>query len=112
VIRPVKPLYQGRIIYARDTSGRGKYKRRPMIVASTFQDIAKQKKFSAVVISTQFGDPLADNEILLPSGPEVNASTFLGKECVAVWDWIEMIEVDKIEGDKGGVVPGSLLILL
>lgn len=105
----IKPLYPGRIVYARDPSGRGQHKRRPMIVASNVQDIAKAHKFTAVVISSKFVKPLPESEILLPSGPEVESMARLGKECVAVCNWTEVIEVINIEGDKGGVIPGHLL---
>jgi hypothetical protein len=72
-------------------------------------DIRREQAFVAVVISTSFSQPLTSSEILIPDTPHVQQQTQLGKVSVAVCNWLVLLKVGDIRGDRNGRLQPNLL---
>ena len=71
-------------------------------------ELLRTGKVLAVVRSTDFAEPLAPTEVLLPSDPEGRLTTRLTQETVAVCEG--KVELDATEiRETGGLVPAHLL---
>lgn len=86
-MKPPKPLRPGIIIWAVYPGNRGDGKTRPMIVATSRRDLLREGRFTAVVCSTQFEEPIRDDEVLLPFDAERQCESELRQPTVAICGW-------------------------
>jgi len=109
-MKPPRPLRPGIIVWAVYPGDRGDGKRRPMIVATGRKDLLKNQRFTAVVCSTDFVDPVRADEVLLPSNRDGLCETELRQPTVAVCNWRVNLSVAEVEvTDVGGFVKGEIL---
>lgn len=101
----------GRIIWAVYPGDRGGGKPRPMILLTPRSEIARTGNALAVVCSTDFTEPLRDNEVFIPTYADSrHCPTGLRSRTVAICDWIDEISVDKIRPEhRGGLVPRDVM---
>ncbi len=105
------PLDVGRIIWKVYDGARGEGKLRPMIVLTSWKEIAQTQQAAVVVCSTDFPEPPKMGEIVVPSKADTRyCATGLPERTVAVMDWTTTIDVSSLKQDKiGGVVPTPIM---
>lgn len=99
------PLAQGQIVQAEvaDPQG-GNRKFRPLVIVTATSELSDQEPLVAVAITTRFGAPLQDDEVLLPWHPAGIVRTKLRKPCVAKCRWLCQVAVTEVI-EQRGVVP-------
>lgn len=101
----------GRVIWAVYPGARGGGKPRPMILLTPRPEIARTGRSLAVACSTDFAEPLRDNEVLIPTYADSrHCPTGLRSRTVAICNWIDEVTVAKIRPeDRGGLVPRDVM---
>ncbi len=107
-MKPPRPLRPGIIVWAVYPGGRGDGKVRPMIVATGRRDLLRNRRFTAVVCSTDFDHPVRGDEVLLPFKLDGRCETELRQPTVAVCNWRANLSVAEV-ADVGGFVKGEIL---
>ena len=107
-MKPSRPLRPGSIVWAVYPGDRGDGKKRPMIVATSRRDILREGRFTAVVCSTLFSEPIQPNEVLLPFAADRWCASELQEPTVAVCDWRANLSVSD-PMDAGGFITGEVL---
>ena len=88
------PLIQGEILWARCVDPRGvNEKRRPFVVLTLSEEIARGEPIVAAAITTTLPNPLTDEYVELPWHPAGSVRTGLRKRCAVCCRWI--VELDR-----------------
>lgn len=106
-------LRQGSIVRAsvNDPQG-GNAKLRPLVVLTPTSEIADDALVVAAAITSQFSDPLAEDEVALPYHPAGRASTGLTKPCVAKCSWLVAIRPADVIEQRGFLSTERLTTIL
>ncbi len=78
-----------------------------MIVATGLRDILQHRRFTAIVCSSDFAEPVQADEILLPFALDGRCDTELRQPTVAVCNWTANLSVKEII-EVGGFVKGEI----
>ena len=79
-----------------------------MIVATGRIDILRKQTFTAIVCSTEFREPVQDDEVLLPSNPDGSSETGFRHPTVAVCNWRANLSITEVKA-VGDFIKGEVL---
>lgn len=103
------PLIQGEILWARCVDPRGvNEKRRPFVVLTLSEEIARGEPIVAAAITTTLPNPLTDEYVELPWHPAGSVRTGLRKRCAVCCRWIVELNRNEIEESSGHVPDAKL----
>jgi mRNA-degrading endonuclease toxin of MazEF toxin-antitoxin module len=105
-------IKQGAVVWVVVADPRGHRKRRPVVIVSSSDDIAKGHKIVAVAITTTFPDPAPPNHFDLPWDPTGRAGTGLRRRSAAVCNWPVAFHSEDVEAVVGAVPAATLLLIL
>ncbi len=103
------PIKQGEILWARRADPQGvNEKRRPFVILTLSEEIARGQPIVAAAVSTTLPNPLTDEYVELPWNPTGAVHTGLKKRCAVCCRWVEEIGQNDIEETCGHVSGGKL----
>lgn len=109
----MKPICQGRIVWAEFADKNGHRKHRPAIILNSNDDIHAGNPLTVVVASHSSAKvtPRPDTWIEIPYNPSGPCRTGLSKITVAICEWIAPFESAGLtDDDLAGVVPPSIML--
>ena len=103
------PIKQGEILWARSEDPQGaNQKRRPFVVLTLSEEIARGEPIIAAAITTTLPNPLTDEYVELPWNPQGTVRTGLRRRCAVSCRWIIELDRNDIEEIRGHVPGGKL----
>jgi mRNA-degrading endonuclease toxin of MazEF toxin-antitoxin module len=92
----VTSLHYGQIVLASVSDGHGNTKNRPVVIVTPTGEIAEDRDFLAVCISTQIEDPTPLEHVKLPWSRPRHPRTGLNRPNVAKCEWIVALPFSSI----------------